>query len=239
MGMKTYRVLVLGEQCLMDVSDRRRYMGFYVTRFVRGTSRDHASGVAIATVRADPKLDGLLLNDESDPARFSVDEVSEVSEDEVPTENPGFVLFDDEPHSAGAGISIPPYLVIRRGVSFWVEQRGLGEWTATPQAMDEGCFRDACLYDIKGNLWQVVDARFTQQPSWINLLLPWRQLSVLVELRPMQKPAMTEVLADLAAILQSANAFVESLDTDAGKVFECLTRATTPAELIAYAGSNE
>lgn len=239
MAMKTYRVLVLCEHCLIDVSDSRRHMGFYVTRFVRGTSCVHARDSAIATVLTDPKLDGLILNDESDPPRFSVDEVSEVSEHDVPTVSPVYVFFDDEPLSAGTGIGVPPYLVIRRGLSFWVEHRAISEWTATPQALNAGCFRDACLYDIKGNLWQVVDARFTQQPSWLNLLLPWRQLTVLVELGPMQKPAMAEILAMLAAILHSANAFVESLDTDAVKVLERLTRATTPAELIAYAESSE
>jgi hypothetical protein len=236
-AMKTYRVLVLGEHCLMDVSGSRRYMGFYVTRFVRGTSGDQARTAAIAAVRADPKIDGLVLNDGSDPPRFHVEELAEVSDSAVPAESPGFALFDDEPQSAGAGIGVLPYLVIRRGASFWVEHRALRECTATARALKEGCFRDACLYDIKGDLWHVVDAQFTHRLSWGDSLLPWRQLPVLIELRPLQKPAMAEVLAELAAILQSANAFVENLDTNAGEVLECLTRATTPVELIAYAES--
>jgi len=147
------------------------------------------------------------------------------------------VFFRDESQSSRAEIITPPCLVIRRGVSFWVEHRALCEWTATLQALNEGCFRDACIYDVRGDLLQVVDAQFAQRPSWVDSLLRYREMLVQFELRPMPKPAMTEVLAELAEILQSANEFVENVDADAGKALECLKWATTPTELIACAES--
>lgn len=219
----------------MDVSGGNRYMGFFVTRFVKAANPDLACASAIAAVRSDAQLDGLVLNDENDPPRLFVDEVEEVSELDVPDVNPGFVLFEDEAQSAGSLISEPPYLVIRRGVSFWVEHRPLNDWTATPQALSEGCFCNACIYDTNGDLGQIVDARLKQQPSFLNALLPWRQLPVLIEISSSPQPTMLDVLAELAAILESGNSFSESLDGDPGEILNCLKRATTPTELIQYA----
>lgn len=234
--MTTYRVLVRGEHFKMDVSGDQRHMGFYVTRFVKTGSLDLAHASAIAAIRADPKFDGLILNDDNDPPRLFVEEIEEVSELDVSDINPGFVLFDDEGQSVSSIISEPPYLVIRKGVSFWVEHKPLSDWTATPQAFEEGCFRNACLYDTKGDLWQIVHARFKQQPSLVNTLLPWRQLPVLFEISLTPKPSVPDVLSEIAAILKTVNSFSENLDCDPGEVLENLKRATSPTELIQYAG---
>jgi hypothetical protein len=233
--MKWFRVLVRGEHVKMDVASERRYMGFFVTRFVNAATPDLARASVIAAVRAAPGLDGLILNDDDDPPLFFVDEIDEVSELEVPEVEPGFVLFKDENQSPGSEFSPPPYLVIRKGVAFWVENRRLSDWTASPQAFNEGCFRNTCLYDIHGDLWQIVRAEFTKQPSIVNTLLPWRQLPVQVEIRPHAKPAVADILAELAAILGSENSFSENLDHDPADVLECLRRATVPTELIQHA----
>ena len=94
--MKWFRVLVGGEHVKMDVANERRYMGFFVTRFVNAATPDLARATVIAAVRADPRLDGLILNDYDDPPLFFVDEIDEVSELDVPEGELGFVLFDDE-----------------------------------------------------------------------------------------------------------------------------------------------
>ncbi len=234
--MNRFRVLVGGKYIKMDVAGDRRSMGFFVTRFVEAATPDLARASAIATVRADARLDGLILNDDDDPPLLFVDEVEEVSERDVPEVEPRFVFFKDEDQSASSEISPPPYLMIRKGVSFWVENRPLRDWTATPQAFDEGCFCNAYLYDTNGVLWQIVHAKFKQQPSFVNTLLPWRQLPVVIEISSSLKPAVLDVLAELVAILESVNSFSESFDGDPGEILQCLKRATTPTELIQYAG---
>ena len=233
--MKWFRVLVGGEHCRMDVSGVQRYMGFFVTRFVEAATPDLARTSAIAAVRADARLDGLISNDDDDPPTLFADEVDEVSGLDVPDVEPGFVLFQDEARSAGSGIGGPPYLVIREGVSFWVESRPLSDWTATPQALDEGCFRDAGIYDANGHLWQIDRAEFKLQPSFVNMVFPWRQLPLRIDIGSGARQGIPDVLAELAAILESGSSFLEGLDGDPRAILECLTRATTPTELIQFA----
>lgn len=234
--MKWFRVLVGGENIKMDVAGERRYMGFFVTRFVNAATLDLARASAIAAVRADPRLDGLILNDDEDTPLFFVDEIDEVSELDVPEGEPGFILFDDENPSPGREFSTPPYLVIRKGVAFWVENRRLSDWTATPQAFNEGCFRNACLYDIHGDLWQIVRADFAKQPSLVNTILPWKHLPVRIEIRPRARPAVADIVAEIASILESANSFSENLDHNPADILESLRSATEPIELIRCAG---
>ncbi|HIK45686.1 MAG TPA: hypothetical protein IGR64_12505 [Leptolyngbyaceae cyanobacterium M65_K2018_010] len=95
-AMKMFRVLVLGEHCKMDVSGDRCYMGFYVTRFVEAATPEDARVAAIAAVRRDARLDGLILNDEADPPLLLIDEIEAVSELDVPAVEPGIVFFRDE-----------------------------------------------------------------------------------------------------------------------------------------------
>lgn len=233
--MKRFRVLVGGEHFKMAISGDQRYMGFFVRRFVAAATHDLARAGAIAAVRADASLDGLILNDQDDPPILFVDEVEDVSERDVPEVEPGFVLFRDEDQSASSEVGPPPYLVIRKGVSFWVENRSLSDWTATPQAFNEGCFLNACLYDANGDLWQISQTQLKQRPSFLNTLFPWRQLPLLLSVSSMPKPDVLDILAELAAILESGNSFSESLDGDPANRLECLSSAATSIELIQQA----
>ncbi|MEA5389883.1 hypothetical protein VB738_01290 [Cyanobium gracile UHCC 0139] len=210
-------------------------MGFFLTQFVKAATSDFARATVIEAVRADPRLDGLIMNDDDDPPRFFVNEIDEVSELDVPEGELGFVLFDDENQSPNSAFSPPPYLVIRKGVAFWVENRRLSDWTATPQAFNEGCFRNACLYDIHGDLWQIVRAELTIQPSFINTILPWRHLPVRIEIRPRARPDIADIVAEVAAILESVNSFTENLNHKPADILRYLRSATQPSELIQYA----
>lgn len=234
--MKVFRVLVLGEHFKMNVSGEQCWMGFYSTRFIKAANPHEARSSAIAAVRLDTKLDGLALNGVDDPPLLFVDEIEEVSELDVPEVEPGFVLFKDETISPESEISPPPYLVIRKGVAFWVKNRTLSEWTATPQAFDEGCFRNACIYDTSGSLRDIVRSAFTKPPTFVNRLMRWRQLPVRIEIRPCEKTTVADILAELAAILDSANSFFEHLDHDPADILKRLESATTPTELIELVG---
>ncbi len=220
----------------MDVSGVQCYMGFYLTRFVKAANLDEARSSAIAAVRMDTRLDGLALNDDDDPPLLFVDEIEEVSELDVPEVEPGFVFFKDETRPPESEISLPPYLVIRKGVAFWVENRPLSEWSATPQAFNEGCFRNTCIYDTRGRLWEIVRFAFTKPPTFVNTIMPWRQLPVQIEIRPCEKPTVTDILAELTAILESGNSFCEYLNHDPADILKSLENATTPTELIVQSG---
>jgi hypothetical protein len=90
-----YRVLILGEHLKMDISGQTCFKGFYTTRFFKSSTVENACEMSIESIRNDPNLVSLILNDPDDPPRFSVDEIEEIPESEVPESNPGFVLFDD------------------------------------------------------------------------------------------------------------------------------------------------
>lgn len=234
--MRMFRILVLGEHFKIDMPGDPCYMGFYSTQFIQAETLDEACASAIAAVRANKKLDGLVLNDEDNPPVLVVDEVEEISELDVSKVEPGFVFFKEEKQPTTRKIGSLPYLVIRKGVAFWVDNRPLSRWTVTPQAFEEGCFRNTYLFDTDGNLWQIVYAALTQQPSFVNTLLPWRQLPVRIEIGPSTKPTITDILAELAQILESENSFSECLEHDPADILEHLRTATTPSELIQYVG---
>lgn len=233
--MRWFRVLIEGEHVMMDVASERRYMGFFVTRFVNAETPALASALAMSAVRTDPKLDRLILNNDDDPPVFSVDEIDEVAEVDVLKGDPGFVFFRDEEQFSKDEVNPPPYLVIRKGVAFWVENRPLSDWTATSQAFNDGCFLNSCLYDTRGERWQIVHAEFSKQPSYMNTLLPWRNLPVRIEIRLSPKPALADILVELTAILQSENSFSMNLNHEPTDVLERLRSIATPAELIQYA----
>jgi len=230
--MSWFRVLVEGRHVKMDVASECRYVGFFVTRFVNAETPTLAGALAISAVRADPKLDGLILNDDDDPPVLSVEEIEDVPEADVLKDGPGFVIYPDENSITCAEFAPPPYLVIRRSVAFWVEDRSLSHRTATSQAFNDGCFRDACLYDTEGNLWGIVRAEFTKRPSRVHTLLPWRQLPVRIEIHPGARPALSDLQDQLAAILESGNSFSMSLRHRPADLLDRLRSLATPAELI-------
>ncbi|MFN9719800.1 MAG: hypothetical protein ACK58L_13960 [Planctomycetota bacterium] len=235
--MKIFRVLVGGSHLMMDVDGEHRYMGCFVTRFVKATDTQLACRSAIAEARAEAGFDGLILNQADDPPLFCVEESEEVFESDIPDDEPGFVLFRDDAESDDSLLSPPPYLVIRPGVSFWVDPRPLSRWTATSQALNEGCFRDVFIYEGRGDLWRVIDARFTQPISRAGSLLLWQQQTVQLELMRMPQPSVRGIRDDLVAILDASAEVSEHAGEDRGKRWEILERAARPTELIRSAES--
>lgn len=85
----------------------------------------------------------------------------------------------------------PPYLVVRRRAAFWVEVRPVDECSARLQALREGRFAEAFCYASSGDIWPVLGARLKERPSWLDRLLPWRWLRVVLDLdtpRPASLP---------------------------------------------------
>lgn len=125
-----------------------------------------------------------------------------------------FIEWVDAP--AGAPVSSVgmtlPLLVVRPGLAFWIEDRLPAEWSATVQALREGCFRDACCYDLMGTSWRILGADFALPPSLLDRLLSWRQLPVTVTLGPPAKAAPAEILAELTRVLCSESEFCDWLN---------------------------
>ena len=106
----------------------------------------------------------------------------------------------------------PPFLVIREGSAFWVEDQPIGEMSVTPQAFDEGVFFDTCCYDRTGRLWRVRTAALEQSRSIVNRLMPWRQLPVDVVLDSPASVSLPQVVSRLRVVLASGNEFCEWLN---------------------------
>ncbi|SBO41985.1 hypothetical protein [Cyanobium sp. NIES-981] len=230
--MKVFRVLVLGEHFKLDYSGNQGYMGFYSTRFITAANSDVASAAAIEAVRLDPRLDGLAINAVDDPPRLSIEEIEELTDLSIPEAKPGFVLFEDETPAQENEVGPPPYLVIRKDVAFWAEHRPLGKWSATPQAFNNGCYRNACIYDTSGRLWRIGHSELDKAPTLLNRIMPWRQLRVRIELDPYVEPNVADVAAEIAAILESGTSFSERLCHNPADILRGLGNAATPKERI-------
>ena len=94
--MSKYRVLISGENFLLNFDGRPQKLGFYVTRFVDAADAEDAENAAVALLRDDAALKGLVLNSRDDPPMLYADEVEEL-EAYDPKENvdTGFSWYTD------------------------------------------------------------------------------------------------------------------------------------------------
>ena len=129
----------------------------------------------------------------------------------------------------------PPFLVVRPGVSFWVETRPLEDCSATLQAFRAGCFLDAWCYDPAGGGWPILEATLQHRPSPSDEVLPWTHVGVALRLGPRIDADIRSVVAQLALVLRSGNEFCESLRTPPADVLDRFQRARTTAEIIGIA----
>jgi hypothetical protein len=129
----------------------------------------------------------------------------------------------------------PPYLVIREGKSFWVEARHFGESSATLQALEERCFHDAWCYDASGRMWPIVNAALKARPSFLQRLCPWRPVPVELQVGMPTSIAAADIVARLATVLRSSNAFCEGLSAPPTDILAGFASAQAPSEIIAIA----
>lgn len=76
--MSKYRVLISGENFLLNFDGRPRKSGFYVTRFVDAADAEEAENAAVALLRNDAALKGLVLNSRDDTPMMYAEEVEEL-----------------------------------------------------------------------------------------------------------------------------------------------------------------
>lgn len=71
-----------GENILLEFEGRPQKLGFYVTRFVEAHDAESAEHEAVALIREDAALKGLVLNGRDDPPMLYADEVEEFEADD-------------------------------------------------------------------------------------------------------------------------------------------------------------
>ena len=90
---RKYRVLINGENFLFEVDGKLQKTGFYTTRFVEARNPEEAEEIAIALIKEDPKLSGIVLNEGSDPAMLYAEEIEEVRKLE---QQLGYAFYSEE-----------------------------------------------------------------------------------------------------------------------------------------------
>ena len=71
--MKKYKVLLNGQNYLLDFDGELRKFGFHTTRFVKASNQKEAETKAIALIHRDPTLVQNVLNGSKDPTTIKVD----------------------------------------------------------------------------------------------------------------------------------------------------------------------
>jgi len=141
--------------------------------------------------------------------------------------------------SAAIDAPRPPFLVLRPGIAFWVQDKPVEAAAATPQALAEGCYDGAACYDSTGGAWDILAAAYREpQPArWRQWLLRWQRHPVALRLGPRREVAPRDLLRALEDVLESGGAFAESLDQPAATLHARLRGARDSAELIALAAT--
>ena len=98
MPTKTFRVLVRGENFLLESEGAVKRFGFYTTRFVEAPNETEAERLAIETLRQDDRLRGCVLNDRSDPPLLFAEEIAALSSPDTDKSGAlGLVFYEDKP----------------------------------------------------------------------------------------------------------------------------------------------
>ena len=91
MSKSTYKVVLRGENFLVESGGTIQKLGFFATRFVQAASESEAELLAVAVVKSDPGLVKAVLNERSDPPMINIEEVEPVVTPDGP--GSGYTFF--------------------------------------------------------------------------------------------------------------------------------------------------
>jgi hypothetical protein len=95
--MKKYRLLIRGENFLINLEGTDQKFGFYTTAFVEGRDEEQAEQRAIELLRDDKEFRQSVLNDKSDTPMMFVEEIAELESFEgLNLPRTGFSFFPAE-----------------------------------------------------------------------------------------------------------------------------------------------
>ncbi len=78
--MKKYRLIINGQNFLINIDGKEHKLGFYQTIFVEDQDTGSAESLAVEKIRSDNDLKNVTLNANDDPPMIYVDKISEVDE---------------------------------------------------------------------------------------------------------------------------------------------------------------
>ena len=97
MDMKKFKVMVRGENFLLNLEGVEQKLGFYTTRFVEAQNEEAAEYDVMEMLRADPEFGKGVLNDKSDRPMMYAEEVEEIDSFEgVTLPGTGFAFYPEE-----------------------------------------------------------------------------------------------------------------------------------------------
>ncbi len=95
---KTFRILLRGENFLLESEGVVKRFGFYTTQFVKASNETEAERLAVEALGQSDRLRGRVLNDRSDPPMLFAEEIAALSSvDAVESREPGLVFYEDGP----------------------------------------------------------------------------------------------------------------------------------------------
>src|SRR5712691_11968950 len=99
--MKKYKVLIRGENFLMNLDGEDHRLGFYTRAFVEGQDKEEAEQRAISLLRDDQEFRRSVLNEQSDSPMMFADEIHELESFEgLNLPRTGFAFFSEEGNEA-------------------------------------------------------------------------------------------------------------------------------------------
>ena len=95
--MKKFRVLLRGENFLLDMDGTVKSTGFYTTVFVEARDADEAELSAVEVIRKDDRLRQCVLNERPDPPMLYAEEVDELTRFDGPAhQSLGYTFYEEE-----------------------------------------------------------------------------------------------------------------------------------------------
>ena len=76
--MQKFRILINGENLLVESEGVRMKMGFYTNAFVEAFTEKDAEARALDIIREDPDLANIRLNSDDDALQLSIEECCEI-----------------------------------------------------------------------------------------------------------------------------------------------------------------
>jgi hypothetical protein len=95
--VKKFRVLVKGQNFLLESDRGIKRFGFYTTRFVEAFDRHDAERAAIESLRQDDRLRGRVRNARSDAPLLFAEEIAEMPSFEGVDRSHGLAFYEDQP----------------------------------------------------------------------------------------------------------------------------------------------
>jgi len=77
--MKKFKLILHGENFLLNFDGELKKFGFYATKFVKAESPQEAEKMAKILIRQDPNLRDTILNEKADCPTINMEEIKEVN----------------------------------------------------------------------------------------------------------------------------------------------------------------